>query len=445
MGKITLSVRKDGTDMTKGAVAEFIPLQSGGKRFTSLVPVGGYQTSEISIETGNWLVQVRLPSGELLSREVTVSDTAPNEPVILRGRQSSHEWLAWANCVTDLQNPKTQQHRFFSFPDTWSVRGPHDDTFLPVRNTDQSWQDMQLILRERTRDGLVTDSCQYLDQNMVIPSQFHGAWYFDVIGDEEYRSVRISNPFYADMRGSVDRLVLGVQKMNPDVSCSQIAMIPLPWRERNAEEIDIQALITPCSTEATAGTDVKFGVQVLIQDQDIAPILAFLQNGNLEAASLLLKNLGEIAEGYLYNKIINPYAAAAGCYVLIRLREYWRMRDEGPQHNWTRNLADWFTWLPDGAIIYAWKRLFCDRDAPEDRLADARQYLQKAVDRGAPVFTEGVRLLRDATRLAFTKPDDTVTHGELLKRVRDLSNWAQPNTVFAIYHDDKPGLIDQIF
>ena len=50
----------------------------------------------------------------------------------------------------------------------------------------------------------------------------------------------------------------------------------------------------------------------------------------------------------------NPFAAAAGAYVLISTQEG---PDKQTWHSWVKNLMDWYPWLPDGAIQYGRLRI----------------------------------------------------------------------------------------
>ncbi len=77
-------------------------------------------------------------------------------------------------------------------------------------------------------------------------------------------------------------------------------------------------------------------------------MIGFLASGDVKTAARINGELEETAKSLLYKKLINPYAAAAGGYVLLAnsasaRRPAW--------HGWVENLSDWFPWLPDGPII----------------------------------------------------------------------------------------------
>jgi hypothetical protein len=91
----------------------------------------------------------------------------------------------------------------------------------------------------------------------------------------------------------------------------------------------------------------------------------------------------------LHAKGENPYAAAVGAYLLLRLERYDLMRD------WARNLANWFPFLPDGCVIWAWQSI---RERSDEE--EATKYLLEAAKRGLPLYTEGLRLLSQGLLLS---------------------------------------------
>ncbi|HVS13675.1 MAG TPA: hypothetical protein VMV46_07115 [Thermoanaerobaculia bacterium] len=124
-------------------------------------------------------------------------------------------------------------------------------------------------------------------------------------------------------------------------------------------------------------------------------LLALMQRGELRKASELDRE-SQFAEMLLYAKYSDPVAAAVGGYFLLKTNDLARL------HDWARNLADGFDWMSDGAVIHAWQILGearSDTAARGGPPAAARARLLEAAGRGVPIYTEGLRLLRDGLLL----------------------------------------------
>lgn len=117
------------------------------------------------------------------------------------------------------------------------------------------------------------------------------------------------------------------------------------------------------------------------------PLLDFMNSGDFAAARRL--ESAALAEELLFGKQADPLSAAIGAYYLLRTGDYERL------HDWSRNLASWFPWLPDGAVVHAWW-LIRARAAPFE---EVRPWLLEAWRRGMPLYAEGLRLLSSATLL----------------------------------------------
>jgi hypothetical protein len=117
-------------------------------------------------------------------------------------------------------------------------------------------------------------------------------------------------------------------------------------------------------------------------------ILNYLRLGYMSAAACMA-DWAEESEGLLANKMRDPYAATVGAYLLFKLKDYDRMR------NWVRNLAEWFPYIPDACILWAWQLI---KQNPNER-EQIRSYLHKAVARGIPIYSEGLRLLLSGLEL----------------------------------------------
>ena len=109
----------------------------------------------------------------------------------------------------------------------------------------------------------------------------------------------------------------------------------------------------------------------------IDAVARYLNNGDLQEAA----NVAVDAEELLRSKMGDPFGAALGGFVLLRLHELARL------HNWADNLAQWFPWLPDGPII-AGEAAALTGDHPR-----AVANFCEAARRGLPVFADGFSML----------------------------------------------------
>jgi hypothetical protein len=161
-------------------------------------------------------------------------------------------------------------------------------------------------------------------------------------------------------------------------------------------------------------------------------LLGYLSAGAYGPARRVGANIVDTAERMLQEKRDDPVSAAIAGYYLLVAGELNRL------HDWTRNLADWFPWLPDGAVIHAWHLI---RDTKPD-LRGARQRLLQAEARGLPVVTFGLRLLFDGLDFfARRAPRDgvVVAARDRVQRYARAAEWRALTTSFYASHPSRPG------
>ncbi|MFO0744193.1 MAG: hypothetical protein U1F43_00775 [Myxococcota bacterium] len=158
-----------------------------------------------------------------------------------------------------------------------------------------------------------------------------------------------------------------------------LAVAPGEWRNLGAgshERAPIDLLLTDAgSGEPRPSVCVRDGV---------LGALGFVRAGDVRSARLSQAEVENAAESALYNKARNPCLAAAAGYFLLRLRHL------HPFDAWVENLMDWFPWLPDGAVLAAWKSWLVDGD-----VGAASDRLHLAAARGLPLYRTGLELLVD--------------------------------------------------
>lgn len=168
--------------------------------------------------------------------------------------------------------------------------------------------------------------------------------------------------------------------------------------------------------------DVATGaLSTTVDDPDFAPVLGYLAAGQ---GGLAARALHEHAVEILAAKLLNPYAAAAGGYVLLGQTRRGRPTS-GRWQDWIHNLARWFPGLPDAAVLLGTQILHglgTDHD-PGDATQRARACFERALDAGVPLFSAGVRWLLDGALAVGLD-------GPRLARVRRLALQVDPEEPF---------------
>jgi hypothetical protein len=155
-------------------------------------------------------------------------------------------------------------------------------------------------------------------------------------------------------------------------------------------------------------------------------LLAYSQSGDREVDLMFSYVRGEIpdlareyeprmierAQNVLQYKIENPVAATLAAYTLLKVSNTERQ-------DWVFNLSDWFKHLPDGAIIYGWYLIRAGK------AEQAHAFFRTALNRGVPMYSEGVRLLRDGLNfLSGLYPEAAKVRADAAqaRRIADAAN-----------------------
>jgi len=146
--------------------------------------------------------------------------------------------------------------------------------------------------------------------------------------------------------------------------------------------------------------------------------LNYLRRGDFGAARTM-EEWAENSQNLLYTKMEDPYAAAVGGYLLLKLQRFDLMRD------WARNLADRFPFLPDGCVIWASQMIHQE----PSKEADIKKYILAAVGRGLPVYTDGLRLLIEGLRLLGQAGE---AHHQQLRAQLGEVVWSSPVTATVV-------------
>jgi hypothetical protein len=217
----------------------------------------------------------------------------------------------------------------------------------------------------------------------------------------------------------------------------QVGGPKIPWKNvAIPSTYEVMVLVRP-APEPTASVH-PLDIVVSSGDSVMESLLTLMQRGDIAGAQELNKHSG-FAERLLFEKQVNTDAAAIGGYYLLRMRDLNRL------HNWANNLANLFQWMADGPVIHAWQIIlgFKEDVRPRpDQLVQARNRLLEAVSRGFPIYTEGMRLLRDGLlyldRRAESKDTQITDALNQISKYADVVDWTMTNTSFMGKSPDAP-------
>lgn len=179
-----------------------------------------------------------------------------------------------------------------------------------------------------------------------------------------------------------------------------------------------------------AALDISFGTG----NKRAQALLSLMNSGDMTRAKSLVSV--EDAEAVLHDKMIDPAGAAIGGYFLLKTGELDRL------HNWADNLANWFPWMPDGAVIHGWQLIH--QGAQPNTMPMIRNRFIEAVNRGIPLYTEGLRLLYEGLTMLsynFEQKDKAVQQAfARIKKYMCVADLSQENTTFTGSYPDQPGM-----
>jgi hypothetical protein len=353
---------------------------------------------EVSLQPGSYLVEARLPSGEALRQTVEVPEEGRAE-VLLELPETRHEWLIWPTVLGSLSHAVTARprRRLGDFGDVW-LRTWERDPGEPVW-TPGTWE----LHRSFDEDE-------------------HAALFFVPGGARTLRLVQVGAP---------------------RAPARFVAVPPSPGR------VDVFL----AAGEEERQLDAGLLVRVLTQNRTAEALLHYLSTGTLAPGMLLGEKLGGELDGELDQELMldildEPSAAFADMVedqAAAAVALYFMLRTGASDRIAIRalNLADWFEFLPDGAVIRAWQLLHGD-DA-EARLGEVRDRLVQAADRGVPVYSDGLQLLLEGLELVAAYDEFADDAGvrrahELARAYAAAADFSQALTTFLGMHPDKPSV-----
>lgn len=194
-----------------------------------------------------------------------------------------------------------------------------------------------------------------------------------------------------------------------------------------------RVLITPSASKDLHADLLKVVVTGFREEAE--SLLEFLARDSVQAAGAMAEFQWRAA--HLFNeKYEDPVAAVAAAYYLLRVNRW----SDIPER-WFDNLANSFTWIADPAIIFCIRHL---RDGFESQNSEqrARSMLVDSLNRGWPIFAEGVSLLEEAA--ALLRDGASPLEKKLFKQVEALGAakaWAGAATSFYGRYPNEPSAL----
>jgi hypothetical protein len=253
----------------------------------------------------------------------------------------------------------------------FDLRSPHEwlQWVTPFQSLDHLRDDSQIDPSSRRRIGLVW---------MTLWSLVEGRWQskqLDVTArfsdPNGVRQVTIHVPDYPHL----------LQVGGDEVGWRLVALPPN------------QMVRVALTRSARKGGD-SVNITIAREQADNEIILSYLADGAISEANALAETLA-IADRLLQDKISDPISAVAAGYFLLRNNKL------AAREQWVQNLKNWFPAIADGAIISA------ALGARSDGVTAAmiRKDIDKALERGLPVFAMGANILLQ-TMAAVHRGDD---------------------------------------
>jgi len=396
--------------------------------------------SELELSPGKYLVEVMLPTGQVLSTETELGNNnivcEINFSESLEGPES--KLINIENVVAGYKTSlsaikKAQQNDisvgFVSIPH----RTSHD--YAQIASFDS------LILRGYFSEAKGAPS---LEASLSTHGAIDRKAEIDLSTLKNINDLIITDDF---TQSKMPRHFLLVKENRVPI---YISALPFPLLEDNdidlkVKDIDLADLSSFSGILTNLSKLTDYFQNNLITDPDFSSLLGYLSAGKMPEAWLILKQAGT---KFNFENINNPLISAAVEYVIFHFGEEWSNKSnttKTPLYCTSKKLMDKNIWLPDGAILCAWFKIkYCRSDI--ELVKSAREDLLEAFRRGAPYYSMGVKMLLNGLTLfaneARQLDDKDEAVEDALKVVLPLALRTSPHNPFttvSFHFGDKGG------
>ena len=438
IARVTKLLDMDGLSPPKAEVQELV------------LPIGA-PTLSVSVAPGFYSVEVVMPSGKLLNRQVDLREDTQATATFDLGL-SPHGWM-------------TMQHLEGATPDEMTYKsimasgskglgrsrrgsvggGPEaefDPNMLIGPSTPVSLSEPYKLMTEQLATAESGTSVLLVRQDLRQASpEAATIWWSDLA-----KTLEQAQPFFgfSSTQSFADNIVVTSQghdrwhevwrlpscetdgmryfALVKTAKSAEIVSLPLPWScEQLLGQDVIELSVDTSDVQRAARTSVT------VLDPKLFTLLAYLKHGSMALGrkSQITGPGDSVLINALRAKQQNALAAAAAGLALIGASQLDR---EESWHSWIVNLDNWFDWLPDGAVLHARLKLIgAEGDAAT---AAGRGALLRAFHRGLPFYTLSLTWLLEGLR-QFAD-DECQTAAALVRRVAVRADVGQAFTVLGV-------------
>jgi hypothetical protein len=336
-----------------------------------------------------------LPSGDILSKEATAQATGWTE-VDLVAENSAHEWQGVHNLLGHVES---EDAYYQSAMVVETLKGPAVPRFevLEIRPPQLTNQGLYGYHIWRTLAEWIKTGAEEFVWDLT-------PWQRPSSPRDQDSSSQLHS-FIMNAGGLDKRALPRSYALVVTDEAMRLLSLPIPWFNlKTEEELPVEVLVQEKE-------DGDIAASFSIPDMDLCTALGYMARGSLRAAAQLVDQAEAV--DMLFQKFTNPLGAAGGAYILLGTE---RLNERRPWHDWVKNVMNFFPWLPDGAIQYAWLQLQ-QSPSPENR-ARAREALIMAFNRGIPYYTLGLQWMIDG--LTLLGEDDQEAQ-RMLRAVQQIS------------------------
>jgi hypothetical protein len=392
-----------------------------------LFPAGpSAQPTSFTVAPGRYVIEATLPNSDVLSDEAEVADGQVID-VDLDATQSPHESHSWQYVVGNVMPRDTYFSRTTPVPrsagsryldNTWlepSIVAPVPTPPIPMPPP-VLWE----VSTERVPAAPYGELGEIVQAESAIAAQ----------GVREMLQASFSQPVNAP--DAYDPFSLLFRFVGPDryqpypaqrhfliaeaAAETYLVTLPTPWNDARGGRSVVEVLVN--LIQSPNGSPIG----VTVHDPVIGAGLAYMATGALDKAARVFQDV----QTMLQEKLINPFSAAAGAYILIGTE-----LDNEPRvwDRWLTNLNSWFPQYSDGSVLRASRQLRVARS--EDEIRHARNGFVEACERGLPIFTLGLSWLVDGLS-QFPGDEECAMWLERVRRVARRVDMRQPFVVLRL-------------